>query len=179
LNPYAASKAAADYLGEIYWKNYGLKTIRTRSFNHIGPGQSTAFVMPSFAQQIARIEKGLQDPVMLVGNLNVKRDFTDVRDVVRAYRLLIKKGEPGDVYNICSNRAVSIGSMLKMLQELSTKTIEVRQDPERMRPADNPILVGDNSKLAKKTGWKPVFTVEKTLKDLLNYWREKVDRENG
>lgn len=177
LNPYAASKTAVDYLGEICWKNYGLKTIRTRSFNHIGPGQATTFVMPSFARQIARIEKGLQDPVILVGNLNVKRDFTDVRDVVRAYRLLMKMGNPGDVYNVCSNRAVSIDSMLKMLMDLSTKTIEVRQDPERMRPADNPVLLGDNSKLVNLTGWKPAIPIEKTLEDLLNYWREKVDRE--
>ena len=133
--------------------------------------------MPDFARQIARIEKGLQDPVILVGNLNVKRDFTDVRDVVKAYNLLIKKGKPGDVYNVCSNRAVSIDSMLKMLLNLSTKTIEVRQDPERMRPADNPVLLGDNSKLVNLTGWNPEIPGEKTLKDLLNYWRKKVDRE--
>jgi len=177
LNPYAVSKTAVDYLGEIYWKNYGLKTIRTRSFNHIGQGQSTAFVMPDFARQIARIEKDLQDPVMLVGNLNVRRDFTDVRDVVKAYNLLIKKGKPGDVYNVCSNCAVSIDSMLKMLLNLSSKTIEVRQDPGRMRPTDNPVLLGDNSKLVNLTGWKPEIPVEKTLEDLLNHWRKKVDRE--
>ena len=178
LNPYAASKAVVDFLGKIYWKSYGLKIIRTRSFNHIGPEQSITFAMPNFAQQVARIEKGLQEPTLSVGNLNVRRDFTDVRDVVKAYRFLVEKGQPGEVYNVCSNHAYSLNDMLQMLLRLSGCSIEVRQDPVRMRPADNPAQQGDNSKLCTQTGWKPEIPIEKTIEDLLNYWREIVETEH-
>jgi len=177
LNPYAASKAAVDYLGEIYWKNYELPVIRTRSFNHIGPGQRLSFVMPNFARQIARIERGLQEPILRVGNLSVRRDFTDVRSVVRAYRLIVERGVPGDVYNVCSGDAVSIEEMLNMLLEKTTADIAVKTDLKRMRKADNPILLGDNSKLKAHTGWQPDIPIRTTLEDLLNYWRKQVENE--
>ena len=179
MNPYAASKAGMDFLGQIYWSNHGLHTIRTRSFNHIGSGQSTVFVIPNFARQIAKIEKGLQEPVLKVGNIQVQRDFTDVRDVVRAYRLIMEMGHPGEVYNVCSNRSYPISELLQMMLSMSMCSIDVREDPERMRPSDNPILLGDYTKLNKHTGWKPEIPLAKTLEDLLNYWREIVEYENN
>lgn len=177
LNPYAASKAAVDYLANVYWKNNGLNVIWTRSFNHIGPEQSTNFVMPSFAQQIAGIEAGLRKPVLKVGNLNVSRDFTDVRDVVKAYTMLMDNGRPGEVYNVCSNIAYSIQEMLDQLLDLAECSIKVSLDPARMRPGDNPVLYGDNTKLKNHTGWKPSIPISQTLEDLLNYWRKKVKED--
>jgi len=177
LSPYAASKAAVDYLGVIYWRNYGLEVLRTRSFNHFGPGQEPVFVMSSFARQVAAIELGLQEPVVNVGNLNVKRDFTDVRDVVRAYRLIMEKGSPGDVYNVSSFNAVSIDEMLDMMLALTSVRIEKRIDPSLVRKTDNPVLAGDNTKLRDHTGWVPEIALKKTLNDMLNYWRDRLKNE--
>lgn len=179
LNPYSVSKAGVDFLANIYSANHDLDIIRARSFNHIGTGQSTTFVMPSFARQIARIESGLEEPVLKVGNLNVWRDFTDVRDVVRAYTLLMEKGQPGEAYNICSGHAYSIKEMLDLLLEMSNVSIEVLTVPSRMRQADNPKLLGDNTKLRKQTGWKPQIPIKNTLEDLLNHWRSKVRNEEN
>ena len=146
--------------------------VHSRPFNHIGPRQSPEFVCSSFAKQIAEIEKGLREPIIKVGNLEAKRDFTDVRDVVRGYWLALDKGEPGEVYNICSERAIQIKGLLNHLLELSSRKVEIMKDPKKMRPSDNPILQGDSSKFRRRGGWKPEIPLDKTLKDILEYWRK-------
>jgi GDP-4-dehydro-6-deoxy-D-mannose reductase len=175
LNPYAVSKIGADFLGYQYFKSYGLKIIRTRAFNHEGPKRGEEFVTSSFAKQIVEIEKGLREPVIFVGNLSPKRDFTDVRDVIKAYYLAVKKGEYGEVYNICSGKTWSIKEVLKYLLSLSkVKQIKIKEDKKRVRVSDIPVLVGDNSKFVKKTGWEPKIDFRKTLSDVLEYWRENL-----
>lgn len=174
LSPYAVSKVAQDLMGFQYQRSYGLRTIRTRAFNHTGPRRGDVFVSSNFAQQIARIEKGLSEPIIRVGNLDAKRDFTDVRDTVRAYWLLLKQGVPGDVYNIATNTAVAIKDMLNTLLSFSDLDIKVEVDPARLRPSDVPILQGDYSKTKNLTGWEPTIPFDKTLKDLLDYWRERL-----
>ena len=172
MNPYSISKASADFLSFFYFRNYSLNIIRVRPFNHIGPRQSPEFVSSDFAKQIAEIEKGLKEPIIKVGNLEAKRDFTDVRDIVRGYWLVLNKGEPGEVYNICSERTIQIKGLVNRLLKLSLRKIEIIKDPERMRPSDNPILQGDSSKFRKRSGWKPEIPLDKTLKDTLEYWRK-------
>ncbi len=174
LSPYGVSKVAQDLLGYQYHESYGLFTVRTRGFNHTGPRRGDVFVSSNFSRQIALIEKGKQEPVVKVGNLDARRDFTDVRDMIRGYWIALEKGEPGDVYNIGSGTDVTIRTMLDMLLEVSSIDIEVRQDPDRMRPSDVEVLRADNSKFCNLTGWKPEIPLEKTLEDLLNYWRERV-----
>lgn len=174
LSPYAVSKVAMDYLGYQYYQSYGMKIVRTRGFNHTGPRRGEVFVTSNFAKQIAEIEKGLKEPVLEVGNLDAKRDWTDVRDMVRAYLLSVEKCEYGEVYNICSERAVKVEDMLNMLLSQSRVKVKVKKDPVRMRPSDVPILLGDCSKFKKATGWEPEISFKKTLEDLLNYWRERV-----
>lgn len=172
MNPYSISKASADYLSYFYFKNYSLNIIRVRPFNHIGPRQSQEFVCSSFAKQIAEIEKGLREPIIKVGNLEAKRGFTDVRDMVKGYWLALDKGEPGKVYNICSEKAIQIKGLLNHLLELSSRKVEIMKDPKKMRPSDNPILQGDSSKFRRRSGWKPEILLDKTLKDILEYWRK-------
>jgi len=172
VNPYSISKASADFLSFFYFKNYGLNIIRVRPFNHIGPRQSPEFVCSGFTKQIAEIEKGLREPIIKVGNLEAKKDFTDVRDMVRGYWLALDKGEPGKVYIICSERAIQIKGLLNHLLELSSRKVEIMKDPKRMRPYDNPILQGDSSKFRRRSGWKPEIPLDKTLKDILEYWRK-------
>jgi len=174
LSPYAVSKVAQDLMGYQYFQSYGIKAIRTRAFNHTGPRRGHVFVTSNFAKQIAEIEAGINEPIIYVGNLEAKRDFTDVRDTVRGYWLAAEKGEPGEVYNIASNRTITIQELLNSLLALSDKEIEVRQDPDRMRPSDVEILYGDASKLEAATGWKPEIPFDKTLEDTLNWWRERV-----
>ena len=170
-NPYAVSKIAQDFLGRQYFFSYNLKVIRVRPFNHIGPGQSPDFVVSSFAKKIAEIEKGKRKPVFPVGNLEAKRDFTDVRDMVRAYALLIEKGEAGDVYNIGSGVSSKISDILNKLLSLSNIKVSIQKDSSLFRPADNPDLVCNYTKMEKLTGWKPEIKLEKTLEDTLDYWR--------
>lgn len=176
LSPYAVSKVAMDYLGYQYHKSYNMRVIRTRGFNHTGPRQGDVFASSNFAKQIALSEKGKQEPVIKVGTLETSRDFTDVRDIVRAYWLAVEKCEPGEIYNIASGKAWKISQVLDMLLSMSKMKgkIKIQEDPERMRPSDVPILLGDATKFRKKTGWKPEIPFEKTLEDLLNYWRERV-----
>jgi len=176
LNPYAVSKVAVDMLGFLYAKSpaHQLNIINVRPFSHIGPRQDEKFASSDFARQIAMIEKGLKEPIMYVGNLEPKRDFTDVRDMVKAYWLALEKAAPGEVYNICSENAYSIQELLDSLLSLSKVNIEIRQDPARMRPSDVPIIVGACTKFKILTGWKPQIPFEKTLEDILNYWRERV-----
>ncbi len=173
-SPYAVSKVAMDYLGYQYFSSYQMKIIRTRGFNHTGPRRGEVFVTSNFAKQIAEIEKGKKEPVLEVGNLDAKRDWTDVRDMVKAYLLAVQKGVPGEVYNICSGKAVRVGDMLDMLLKLSKVKVKVKEDPARLRPSDVEILLGDASKFRKATGWQPEIPFEKTVEDLLNYWRERV-----
>ncbi len=174
LSPYAVSKIAQDFLGYQYYKSYGIRIIRTRAFNHTGPRRGEVFVVSTFAKQIAEIEAGTKNPVVRVGNLNAKRDFTDVRDIVRAYWLAVEKCKPGEVYNISSGKSISIEKILKMLLEMSEVDIEVVKDAERMRPSDVEVLEGDSTKFRELTGWEPEIPLEKTLEDTLNYWRDKI-----
>jgi len=174
ISPYGISKLAQDMVGYQYYENYGLRIIRTRAFNITGPGEKENFVCSNFARQIALIEKGKQEPTIYVGNLNAKRDFVDIRDVVQAYWLALDKGISGEVYNLCSGKAYSIGGMLNILLGMTKKDIVVKQAPKRMRPSDIPLQVGSFQKFHKQTGWKLIIPLEETLKDLLNYWRGKV-----
>ncbi len=173
LSPYAVSKVAQDMLGYQYWMSWQVDSVRTRGFNHEGPRRGPVFVASDFAKQIADIENGRREPVVRVGNLDALRDFTDVRDMVRAYWLALEKCEPGEVYNICSGKAWRIGDMLDHLLGLSRTKIEVRQDPARLRPSDVPILLGDHSKFSAVTGWQPTIPFETTLADMLEYWRTR------
>ena len=173
-NPYAVSKIAQDYLGLQYYLSHGVRAIRMRPFNHIGPRQRRGFVAPDFAWQIAEIEAGRRPAVLLVGQLDVSRDFSDVRDIVRGYVLAATRGEAGEVYNIGACEARSVRELLETLLRHSTAEIEVRQDPERMRPVDTPVIVGDCSKLRDATGWEPRISFEQTLADVLDDWRRQV-----
>jgi GDP-4-dehydro-6-deoxy-D-mannose reductase len=173
MSPYGVSKVGQDMLGFQYSQSYGLKVVRTRAFNHTGPRRGGVFVTSNFCKQVARIEKGLQDPVVEVGNLDAVRDFSDVRDIVRGYALSLERGKPGEVYNICSGRGVKIRDLLDMIVGMAKVDVKVQKDPNRMRPSDVPVLIGDNSKFCSQTGWAPEFTLEHTVEDLLNYWRER------
>jgi GDP-4-dehydro-6-deoxy-D-mannose reductase len=173
LSPYGVSKVGQDLLGYQYFMSYKMDIVRTRAFNHTGPRRAPVFVVSDFAKQIAAVEKGLRDPVMYVGNLEAKRDFSDVRDVVRAYYLSLEKGKSGEVYNICSERTWRIGDMLDKLLSLSDVKIEIKQDPTRLRPSDVPRLLGDCGRFRKDTGWEPTIPFDATLKDMLDYWRER------
>jgi GDP-4-dehydro-6-deoxy-D-mannose reductase len=174
LSPYAVSKVAQDTLAYQYFMSYGTPVIRTRGFNHTGPRRGDVFVTSNFALQIALIEAGKQEPIIMVGNLEARRDFTDVRDTVRAYWLTLEHGEPGEVYNIASGKAWRIREVLDLLLGHSSVEIQVQEDPERLRPSDVPLLLGDNSRMRKVTGWEPEIPFEQTTKDLLDYWRERV-----
>lgn len=174
LSPYAVSKVAQDMLAYQYFRSYGTKTVRTRAFNHTGPRRGEVFVTSNFARQIVRIEAGQCEPVIRVGNLEAKRDFTDVRDVVRAYWLALEKGAPGDVYNICSGTAWRIREVLDLLLAQSEVEIDVQQDPDRLRPSDVELLLGDGRRFHDATGWRPEIAFEQTARDLLDYWRERV-----
>lgn len=174
LSPYAVSKVTQEMLAYQYHQSYGIKSIVSRGFNHSGPRRGENFVDSSFARQIALIEKGAQEPVIHVGDLSSKRDFTDVRDMVRAYWLLLEKGKPGDVYNIGSGSTRTMREVLNLLLGMSKVEVEVRVDPTRLRPSDVMILWADSTKFMEATGWKPTIPYEQTLKDLLDYWRERV-----
>jgi len=174
LSPYAVSKVAQDFLAYQYHQSYGLHAVRTRGFNHTGPRRGEVFVTSNFARQIVEIEKGRRRPVIHVGNLDARRDFTDVRDMVRAYWLALEKGAPGDVYNIGSGRAISMREVLDQLLALSPVKVRIKVDPARLRPSDVPILLCDRRKFTKTTGWKPRIPLEATFRDLLDYWRAKL-----
>jgi GDP-4-dehydro-6-deoxy-D-mannose reductase len=174
LSPYAVSKVAQDYLAYQYTQSYDIFTVRTRAFNHTGPRRGHVFVTSNFSRQVAMIEKGKKEPVIEVGNLEARRDFSDVRDIVRGYWLSLEKGEKGEVYNIGSGKAITIQELLDLILSMSDVNIEVRQMPERMRPSDVELLLCDYSKFNAATGWKPEIPFEKTVRDLLDYWRERV-----
>jgi GDP-4-dehydro-6-deoxy-D-mannose reductase len=171
---YAVSKIAQDFLGLQYHLSHGLRTVRVRPFNHIGPRQRRGFVAPDFASQIAEIEAGVRPPLMTVGNLDVARDFSDVRDIVRGYVLALMQGEPGEVYNLGACKAYTVRELLGTLLARASMPIEVRQDPERLRPVDAPRIVADCSKLHRQTGWQTLIPFEQTLAEVLDYWRTRV-----
>lgn len=175
-NPYAMTKAAADHFCAYAHQSMGMDIVRIRPFNHSGPGQTDQFVLASFARQIAEVEAGLREPVLEVGNLAARRDFSHVDDVVRAYECAAMDGAPGEAYNVCRGRSCVIQDALAMLLELSDSAIEVRVDPKRERPSDVPDVYGSYAKLAERTGWVPKIGFEKLLEELLAYWREAVRR---
>jgi GDP-4-dehydro-6-deoxy-D-mannose reductase len=176
LSPYAVSKVAQDLLGYQYFQSYGLKVIRTRGFNHTGPRRGDVFVTSNFAKQIATIEAGLAEPVIRVGNLTAIRDFTDVRDMVRAYWLAVNHAKPGEVYNIATGVGITIQELLDRLLAMSKVEVRVEEDPARMRPSDVERLLGDPSKFKADTGWEPQVPFEQTLTDILEYWRDQIRR---
>jgi len=171
VSPYGLSKLAQELLGQAAVQQDGMDVILTRSFTHVGPGQTPSYAAASFAQQIASIERGRAGPVLSVGNLDARRDLTDVRDTVRAYRTLMARGHPGCPYNVCAGTAYRIGDVLNGLLSMATVDVTVRQDSERSRPSDNPLLLGDRTKITEETGWAPELSFDQTLADLLNYWR--------
>lgn len=175
--PYGVSKVAQDMMALQYWNSHRLPTLRVRSFNHVGPGQADDFAASAFARQIAEIEAGLREPVVAVGNLEAERDFTDVRDVVRAYWLIANRGEPGQVYNLGSGCSVRVGWLLETLLTLTSAPVRVEVDPSRLRPSDVPVSVCDNRRLVAATGWQPHVSLRQSLQDLLDDWREQVRRQ--
>lgn len=175
-SPYAASKASADALALQAHLGHGLGVVRARPFNHLGPGQSEQFVAPALAARIARAERDGTDTIS-VGNLSARRDMTDVRDVVRAYRLMIEHGEPGEVYNVCSGRDVAIQELADRLVGMATHPITLTTDPSLLRPIDLPVLRGDPTRLRDATGWSPELTIDQTLEDLLDDMRTRVRSE--
>jgi len=178
LSPYGVSKVAQDLLGYQYFKSYGLKIIRTRAFNHTGPRRGDVFVTSNFAKQIVEIESGKKKSTLEVGCLDSERDFSDVRDVVRAYWLAVQKAAHGEVYNICSGRSWTIGKMLAKLLSLTKIKPTIKINHCRLRPSDVPLLLGDHTKFSQATGWQPEIPFEQTLADLLNYWREKIKNDS-
>jgi GDP-4-dehydro-6-deoxy-D-mannose reductase len=177
LSTYAVSKVSQDTLAYQYYRSYGLHVVRTRAFNHTGPRREDVFVASSFARQIVEIEMGRKEPVIRVGNIEAKRDFTDIRDVVKAYVIALERCEPGSVYNIGSGTAYSVKQVLDLLLSMSKLIIQVREDPERMRPSDVPVMICDNTRFTEKTGWRAHIPFEQTLFDLLEYWRERLGQE--
>jgi GDP-4-dehydro-6-deoxy-D-mannose reductase len=175
VNPYSVSKIAQDYLGFQYFLSHHLPTVRLRPFNHIGPRQGPGFVVSDFAKQIAEVEAGKRAPEVHVGSLESQRDFTDVRDMVRAYYLALTQGEPGEVYNVGSGEAHTVGDILDRLLAMSTAKMTVVPDAARLRPSDIPILLCDCTKFRARTGWQPTIPLARTLSDVLDYWRRQVE----
>lgn len=174
LSPYAVSRVTVDLLGYQYFKSYGMQIVRTRAFNHTGPGQNESFVCSRFAKKIAEIEKGVSEPMLMVGNLDAVRDFTDVRDIVRAYALSVTNGRAGEAYVIASGVGRSIQDVLDLLLSMSRVPIRVETDLALLRPSDVPVLFGESKKFRETTGWKTLIPFEQTLTDLLEYWRTRV-----
>jgi GDP-4-dehydro-6-deoxy-D-mannose reductase len=174
MNAYATSKVTQDLLGLQYHLSRNLDVVRVRPFNHIGPRQRVGFVAPDFASQIASIELGLEAPIVQVGNLAARRDFCDVRDVVQAYLLLVTNGESGQVYNVGAGESHAIQELLDMLLAMSQVPIEVRPDPDRLRPSDVPDVVCDATRIREQTGWEPTISFEQSLRDILDYWRREI-----
>ncbi|MEK7215529.1 MAG: GDP-mannose 4,6-dehydratase [Chloroflexota bacterium] len=176
-NPYAVSKAAQDLMAYQYVQSHRLPIVRVRPFNHIGPGQSDAYVAGAFARQVAEVEAGVREPVMRVGNLTAQRDFTDVRDIVRGYLLAVLHGVPGEVYNLASGRAIPVQRILDFYVSRSRVPLRVERDPARFRPVDVASVYGDSTKLSSLCGWAPAISLETTLSDVLEYWRARVHSE--
>ncbi len=175
VSPYGISKAAAERMCLAHFRQYGLPVVVARAFNHTGPRQSDAFAVPSFARQIAVIEAHRKRPVISVGNLSARRDLSDVRDIVSGYRLLLERASGGEIFQLCSGRAVAIKRVLDILLSLAEIEIDVRTDTKRLRKTDIPVLRGDNDKAVKKLGYNPRYSLKRTLRDTLDYWRNKIE----
>ena len=173
LNPYGLSKLVQDLLGLQYHKQYQLRIVRTRAFPHLGPRQREAFVASNFAKQVAEMEKGKRPAVLSVGNLEAVRDFTDVRDIARAYWLCLEKGEVGEVYNICTGTGRKINDIAEFYLRQSRVKCEIQKEPQRRRSSEAAVMIGDPEKFKRRTGWAPAVPFEQALTDVLNYWREK------
>lgn len=171
-NIYAVTKVCQNMIGKIYTDAYGMEIVNVRAFNHIGPKQAPIFVVADFCKQVSEIEKGLREPIIYTGNLEAKRDFTDVRDIVRAYSALALNGKKGETYNVGSGKAVSIKEILDIILKNSTKNIEIRKDEKRYRPIDIPIIEADIEKLRKVIDWKPKILLKESIKEILDYWRK-------
>ena len=174
VTPYAVSKIAQDFLGLQYYLSQGVESIRVRPFNHIGPRQRPGFVAPDFARQVAEIEAGLREPEVAVGTLDVERDFSDVRDIVRGYHLVLTQGQPGQVYNLGAGKGHTVRELLTTLVGLSGQEISIRQEPGRMRPVNVPRIVADCHRIEAETGWRAEIPFEQSLRDVLDYWRQQV-----
>lgn len=174
LSPYAVARVSQEMLSKIYVDGYKQDIVLTRSFNHIGPGQKDIFVISSFARQLIEIKKYNKEPLITTGDLSIVRDFLDVRDVVKAYYSLFKKGVNGQVYNICSGQGVTLESIIKTMCKLLNIEVKTQQNPALVRPNDNKIIIGSNAKIKETTNWQTTYTLEQSLKDILNYWNEKV-----
>lgn len=173
-NIYAATKACQNMIGKIYSDAYHMDIMSVRAFNHIGPNQAPIFVVADFCKQTAAIEAGLAEPVIHVGNLSAARDFTDVRDVVRAYALLLQKGAAGETYNVGSGHAITIDSILQRILAHAKVPIRIQVEETKLRPVDVPIIEANTSKLFACTGWKPEISIDQTLEEVLNYWRTQI-----
>lgn len=179
ISPYGIAKAAAEQAARYYHRAYNLPVVVSRSFNHSGPRQSDSFAIPSFAHQIAAIEKGLKKPELLVGDLSARRDISDVRDIVRGYRLLAEKGKPGTVFQLCSGKSVAMRRVLDLLLRLAHARISVRVDKTRLRKADISILKGDNRKAVRELGYAPKHSLLCTVSDTLDYWRNELSKQSA
>jgi GDP-4-dehydro-6-deoxy-D-mannose reductase len=177
VNPYAVSKAAVDLMAYQYFKAYNSPIYIARAFSHSGPGQKTVGVLSDWAFQIAKIDLGLTPPVLKVGNLKAQRDYTDVRDVIRAYVDIIEKGEPGKPYNVCSGKGYKLSELLEKYRSMSNIEIEVKKDQSRIRPVDIPILIGSNKRIRDDTGWQPEIEIDTTLSDSLDFWHKHLAEE--
>lgn len=178
-NVYAVTKACQNYMASVYSEAYHLQIVMARAFNHIGPGQKDTFVVSNFCRQVAEIELGIKEPILRVGNLSAQRDFTDVRDVVKAYTKLVQFGRRGQTYNVGRGQAVSISAILETILSKAKTSVQVEIDPQRMRPADVPIIVPDVSKIYRDTGWKAEIPLEQTIEDVLNEWRNRLGKERS
>ncbi|MEA5093471.1 MAG: GDP-mannose 4,6-dehydratase [Sedimentibacter saalensis] len=174
-NIYAATKVAQNLIGKIYSEAYNMDIVMVRAFNHIGPNQTPMFVVADFCKQVAEIEKGLKEPVIKVGNLSAQRDFTDVRDVVKAYALLVQNGKSGETYNVGSGKAIAIDDVLKIILSMTEADIKIEVDENKLRPVDVPIIEADVTKLTSATGWHRSIKLEETIADTLNYWRLNIN----
>ncbi len=175
---YAVTKACQNMIGAVYARAYGMQVVMVRAFNHIGPGQSPVFVVSDFCRQTAQIEAGSKEAVIRAGNLEARRDFTDVRDVVRAYALLAERGKAGETYNVGSGHAVRIGDILKMIVQQAKLPVRVESDPKKFRPLDVPVVEADIGRLQKDTGWEPAISLQQTLRETLDAWRRAVRAED-
>ncbi|MDW8352158.1 MAG: GDP-mannose 4,6-dehydratase [Anaerolineae bacterium] len=175
-NPYGVSKAAQELVALQYHCSHGYDVVIARPFNHLGPGQDTRFVASDFARQIVEIEMGKREPVMHLGNMQAQRDFTDVRDIARAYLSLLQRADGGCAYNVCSGKPRSIQSLLDTMLGMTTVQVEQRSDPSRFRIADTPVSYGDPARIREATGWQPHIPFEQTIADILNYWRDQLRR---
>ncbi|HWK05472.1 MAG TPA: GDP-mannose 4,6-dehydratase [Puia sp.] len=176
ISPYAVARVSQELLSKIYAQGYGMDIIITRSFNHIGPGQKDSFVISSFARQIVRMENGSQSELE-VGNIDIVRDFLDVRDVVRAYVELLEKGRNGEIYNICSGTGYTLKSILDKMMSIAEINLKYHINTDLIRPSDNPIIIGSNEKIMSECNWAPEIPIEKSLNDIMNYWRKEIEKQ--